>query len=322
MSVQRAPQSLSKKSYITTSDYSDYFYSYTIRTNPDLTKTGVWSVASGDIDLSGGDILRENGKRLIPGIHPDVDQLYVGVYDAKTFRAGYINPNDIVFQVYNEDKPYFLPNATGHNPEENTYTGVGGGPTITYGNVRVIGGANSANGGNVLAGADLSGSYSGGGEISLKYLGTRPGNPPTGSYANYASLYSDGANFPAIETGCDGNGSYYQGGSNTNTGSHYAGFYGNDGSVYFTGNFQPYNAKGTNRLLAGTTGPITINPHVALATNTVILITRNTYTGSAIGVLTYTINTGDHSITITSKKADGTTETGDEGMLHYLVCGN
>jgi hypothetical protein len=317
MSVQRAPQSLSKKSYITTCDYSDYFYSYTIRTNPDLTKSGVWSAASGDIDLSGADILRENGKRLIPGIHPDVDQLYVGVYDAKTFRTGYINPNDIVFQVYNEDKPYFLPNATGHNPEEHTYTGVGGGPTITYGNVRVIGGANSANGGCVLAGKDLSGSYSGG-EIKLEYYGTRPGDT-TNSYYNYANLYSDGVNYPAVETGCSGNGYYFTGGSNINEGNQYVGLYGNEGSVYFTGNFIPVNSKGTYALASGTTGSIPISPYVSLSDYTVILITRHTYTGSAIGVLTYTINLPDHSIIITSKKADGTTETGDAGTVNYLL---
>lgn len=272
MSVQRAQQSVQKKSYITTGDFSEFFYTYTTRVNANLSATGVWGQVAGTTDAP-GTILRENGKKLVPGVHPDVDQLYVGVYDTVTFSSGYINPNEICFAVFNEDKPYFLANPTGYNPNSDQVHGVGSGPTYTFGQIQAIG-----NG-------DVDGKS---GEIYAKWNGN-----------GYHHVASNGDN---------------------STGTTFTGLNGYNGEVHVSGLLRASNAANTATLTAGTTGAITISPLVNL-TNAVVILGRQTYTGSALGVLTYTIDTvsATQTLTITSKKANGATETNDAGDVTYLI---
>jgi hypothetical protein len=311
MSVQRTLQATPKKSYITTGDWSDYFYTYTTQTNEDRSVSGVWGEASA-VDLKAGAILRENGKKLVPGVHPDVDQLYVGVYDTTTFLSGYINPNDIVFAVFNEDKPYFLPNPSGYNPSTEQVHGVGSAPTYTFGNIRVVGGQDRESG-KIIAGSDYNEKYAPG-FIALQNAG------PTGlSGENYAGLYDYGSgNFLAVEAGSEGRGYNH---SVANTGHTFVGLDGYDGDVYLTGLLRAYNSCGVATLTAGTTGAIPLSSELNLDTSLVIL-GRQSYTGTAFGVLTYTINATAHTLTITSKRANNTdTETNDAGTVTFLICG-
>jgi len=311
MSVQRAQQSVQKKSYITTGDWSDYFYTYTTKTNEDRSVSGVWGEASA-VDLKAGAILRENGKKLVPGVHPGVDQLYVGVYDTTTFLSGYINPNDIFFAVFNEDKPYFLPNPTGLIPASSPDTnGVGSAPTYTFGNIRVVGGQDYESG-KIIAGSDYNEKYAPG-LISLQNAG------PTGlSGENYAGLYDYGGGFLAVEAGSEGRGYNH---SVANTGHTFVGLDGYSGDAYLTGLLRAYNSCGVATLTAGTTGAIPLSSELNLDTSLVIL-GRQSYTGTAFGVLTYTINEPAHTLTITSKRANHTdTETNDAGTVTFLICG-
>ena len=63
-------------------------------------------VTSGSLDVlaaatssncPAGRIVRENGKKLYPGVNPGVSTLMIGVYDPITFLSGYISANSEVF---------------------------------------------------------------------------------------------------------------------------------------------------------------------------------------------------------------------------------
>jgi cytoskeletal protein CcmA (bactofilin family) len=97
-----------RRTYVAINAFDDYFYSYSVSTE----FTGGQFVTTGTLDtVSGanattcpaGRILRENGKRLYPGVNPGVTNMLVGVFDDKTFFNGFIDPNAKVFQTQNND---------------------------------------------------------------------------------------------------------------------------------------------------------------------------------------------------------------------------
>ena len=97
-----------RRTYVAINAFDDYFYSYSVSTE----FTGGQFVTTGTLDtVSGanattcpaGRILRENGKRLYPGVNPGVTNMLVGVFDDKTFFNGFIDPNARVFQTQNND---------------------------------------------------------------------------------------------------------------------------------------------------------------------------------------------------------------------------
>ena len=99
-----------RRSYISTDTFTSRFYSYTTRTIDGVT-TGIFDqVTNDDSKCPKGRILRENGRKLFPGANPNVTQYFVGVYDAKTFLNGFIDPNSRVYSSFNTDKSYYVDN--------------------------------------------------------------------------------------------------------------------------------------------------------------------------------------------------------------------
>lgn len=124
----------SRRSYITTAAYNLDFFSYTTTVDPGTyVTTGVLGpvVGATAANCPARRVLRENGRKLYPGAHPGVTTYMVGVYDANSGLAGYIDPNDNLYQVYNGDKPNYL--ADGINP----ITGGAdlGAPVVTSGSI-------------------------------------------------------------------------------------------------------------------------------------------------------------------------------------------
>lgn len=121
------------RSYITTDTYDDFFFSY----NNVLQKgvyQGVLAAVPGAVGNSpAGRILRETGRKLVPGANANVSNYLVGVYDAVSLLTGFIDPNARVFEVYNSDKPHFLPDDD--NTAVNKYGGLYGSPVLTAGNI-------------------------------------------------------------------------------------------------------------------------------------------------------------------------------------------
>lgn len=97
-----------RRTYVTINGFNEFFYSYTTSTNftgGQFVTTGSLNTVSGanGTTCPAGRVLRENGKRLYPGVNPGVSSMLVGVFDDKTFLNGFIDPNAKVFQTQNND---------------------------------------------------------------------------------------------------------------------------------------------------------------------------------------------------------------------------
>jgi hypothetical protein len=137
----------SKRSYVTTGPFQNNIYSYVTALNPTTFRqegrlsvittspTGVTLTAT---NCPGGRVLRENGRKLYPGVNVGLavgdtylgatvgttttNHFWVGVFDAVTGVKGFINPNSSRFIVYNSDKPLEIvdqdeTNGTGVNDD-------------------------------------------------------------------------------------------------------------------------------------------------------------------------------------------------------------
>jgi hypothetical protein len=156
----------SRKSYISTAAFHAHFYTYTTSEN-NFVVTGNLSPVSGanSSTCPAGRILRENGRKLVPGAYPGITTYMVGVYDAMTYLSGFIDPNAKVFQIYNTDKPNFF--ADGVEPTEGTadrgpsmYTRgnvLGGGDLDISGSAVIYNGATVNNGATINNGATVNG---------------------------------------------------------------------------------------------------------------------------------------------------------------------
>lgn len=107
------------RAYITTSAFSGRIFSYATSFNSSTYETTGTLTALGSDISSGknvaGIVLRENGKKLYPGVNPGIVTYMVGVYynspDTALTFSGFIDPNDSVYAPFNTDKPYFLEDA-------------------------------------------------------------------------------------------------------------------------------------------------------------------------------------------------------------------
>jgi len=122
----------SKRSYISRTPFNLAIYTYTTALNPStlrqegklaLVASSPSGVALDSTNCPAGRILRENGRKLYPGVNPGLlngdtyqgvanfqgateaaNRFWVGVFDAITGVKGFINPNASTFDVYNSDK--------------------------------------------------------------------------------------------------------------------------------------------------------------------------------------------------------------------------
>ena len=104
-------ENTSRRSYISTMAFNADFFTYT--TSVDSTTyatTGTLITVSGaDAGNSPlGRVLRETGRKLVPGANPGITVYMVEVFDNTTFLRGFINPNSPVFAPFNSDRPAFM----------------------------------------------------------------------------------------------------------------------------------------------------------------------------------------------------------------------
>lgn len=130
-----------RRTYVTINAFNGYFYTYTTSTD----FTGGQFVTTGSLgSVSGanattcpaGRVLRENGKRLYPGVNPGITSMLVGVFDDKTFFNGFIDPNAKVFQTQNND---IAPSYPDQVDADNTETRDLGNGVYTRGDLRAEG---------------------------------------------------------------------------------------------------------------------------------------------------------------------------------------
>jgi hypothetical protein len=135
--VYRQNKERTKRQYISTAAFNTNFYTYNLTTNPTtFVTTGSLDPVTGatSVNCPAGRILRETGRRLFPGAHPQITTLMVMVFDTESQLKGFIDPNASVFAVFNSDKPCELVDGT------DTTLGVHRGPSVyTFGNVTAVG---------------------------------------------------------------------------------------------------------------------------------------------------------------------------------------
>jgi hypothetical protein len=105
----------SKRSYIAVAAFHANIFSYTTSmVNHVMTGDLAVLAAADATNCPKGRVLRENGRKLFPGVHADVGTYMIGVYDAESFLSGFIDPNSPLFAAYRSDAANFV--ADGINP--------------------------------------------------------------------------------------------------------------------------------------------------------------------------------------------------------------
>ena len=126
-----------RRSYISTAVFDDYFLSYRIAEKKGNI-IGILERLEGATchKCPAGRILRETGRKLYPSANNGVKNYLVGVYDSVSLLNGFIDPNASVFAVYNSDRPTYIPNNADSSDNESTGSVDNyGAPVLTSGNV-------------------------------------------------------------------------------------------------------------------------------------------------------------------------------------------
>jgi len=165
-SVSSSYMSVPRRQYIAVDPFETNIFAYSTYVDAQFVTRGrlVVHPTANSVNCAARSILRENGKKLHDGTHPDlVDPntglrytYLVGVYDVKSGISGFINPNASFFSVLNSDKSYqddlaayqIDASMSNTNVPGNDYTNTGNpilGPSVnTAGTITTIGFVNSA----------------------------------------------------------------------------------------------------------------------------------------------------------------------------------
>ena len=105
---------MSKRSYIATGVFNTAFYSYNSAkdSNNVIQYTLALNTNASASNCKAGHILKENGRRLVPGANPGVTRYMVGVFDSSSLLNGFIDPNNNLFAVYSTNMPNFIDRNT------------------------------------------------------------------------------------------------------------------------------------------------------------------------------------------------------------------
>jgi len=292
MSLLRAQPDATKRSYVSTGLFTEFFLSYSTSTNGNGVTTGSLSaVTTNDLLCPPGRILRENGKKLYKDANPGVNKYYVGVYDAVTSLRGYIDPNEKVFALYNSDKPTYLADSIDSNDLPDI-----GNPVYTRGDITTTDGSiiSENYGANEFRAVGM---VDGGNEVT----------DPSYGLAYYSTIPPLGV---ALEAGVV-----------TGPGPRedvYAGLYGGDGSIWYTGLINPINSSGDIQLASGvstvTNEIFTSNPRVFLSLKT------PAPGGSTMGN-TYKYAIAASTLTVTAIATNGSTVATDNSVVNWFAVG-
>jgi hypothetical protein len=106
--MAKVTRDLSARSYIATENFEGDFLKYVVSKVDFKTVGSLSPVTTDPADCPAGRVLRENGRKLAPGMNPNVTTYMVGVYDNQSGLNGFIDPNSPVFAVYSDNRPNFL----------------------------------------------------------------------------------------------------------------------------------------------------------------------------------------------------------------------
>jgi len=96
--------------YMSTSNFNKAFFSYD-------DKLGLQPVlGAGQSQCPPGRILRENGRKLYPGVNTNIKTIMTGVYDSVTLLSGFIDVNSGIFTLYAIKHAPEQPDGLDYNP--------------------------------------------------------------------------------------------------------------------------------------------------------------------------------------------------------------
>jgi hypothetical protein len=143
-----------RRQYIATGVFNNNIFNYSTSVNASLVTVGslVVNPNATVLNCKAGHILRENGKRLIKDVNPNITDptngasytYLVGVFDANSFLNGFIDPNSPLFAIYNSDKPIDQDSLT-EGVDGSTGLQDLGQPVFTRGNITTTSGQISCN---------------------------------------------------------------------------------------------------------------------------------------------------------------------------------
>jgi hypothetical protein len=199
-SVQSALANQPRRQYISSIEFFNDIFSYTLTRNPTTNiQTGVLLaniVGANASTCPAGRILRENGQKLYPTVNPGVSTFMVGVIDTQTLLSGYIDPNSPTYAVYSTQLPVSFANGSdpnnGGNPDLGppTYTGgiVQCSAVITTNDINSYGGIYAFGGQIASTTNTLLTPLSGSGALTAQTL-----NPALGEIFSITSAVGGGA---------------------------------------------------------------------------------------------------------------------------------
>lgn len=304
MSTMRAADSIpggQRRSFLSTAPFASYFFSYSNTGSTSIPNWQLVQITYDDTKCPGGRVLRENGRKLYPGANANVTKYYVGVFDSKTFLNGFIDPNAKVFTDYNNDRPVYVDDACSDDGSEDcSYLGDFGEPVYTQGIIATFSGQGPDYTSEAFAFMDTNG--------DADALLVVAGSSNVG--AEIFTNYDGNAQLEIAQIGEGYNSFVGHYATNPDISGYYAG-----GDMYYTGLLHPMNSAGQVVLSAGT---YTVSNELFGLANAGLLVflTRSvaSYSGEgSIGDLTYTINSGDSTMTITSSSNT------DESTVNWFV---
>lgn len=153
------------REYIASAAFNNNIFTYTTSQNSNFQTVGslVINSAATAGNCAAGTILRENGKKLYSGVHPNLTDpttgrtytYLVGVYcTLSPYIKGFIDPNSALFGIFSTDKTSHL-NIGSEAVDGITGLQDNGAPVYTSGNITSTAGNIVATAGSVTAGGQI-----------------------------------------------------------------------------------------------------------------------------------------------------------------------
>ena len=142
----------SRRAYVATGVFNTAFFSYTgTRDANNIIQYALGAVTGATTgNCVAGHVLKENGRKLVPGANPGVTNYMVGVFDSSSCLNGFIDPNNNLFAVYSTDLPNFVGRGVDTVTGPDGTTNDMGPPVYTNGTVTADGSI-TTNDGNLVA---------------------------------------------------------------------------------------------------------------------------------------------------------------------------
>lgn len=105
---QKSYHAQAEKTFITTQAFNTKLFTYSTSLNQQFQPVGslVANVNATAANCPANRVLHANGRQLVPGVHPNIQKPYLGVYDPISGLNGFIDATDPTFALYQVNMPH------------------------------------------------------------------------------------------------------------------------------------------------------------------------------------------------------------------------